>query len=109
MSDPKPSEEIVGNSEVSEENIVTEPDEKAIENFTEKLREIPVPTSVAMNNLRTDINDAVARSPLHIECVLEVFRSMYNALENAAISVAEKEASEYTKKIDDLKQECGIK
>lgn len=76
--------------------------------FIEEANGVQIPISVGMNSLREDINRAISNSPLHIECILEIFRSTVTMLEKVASENAEKETNEYYSKINELKEKYGI-
>lgn len=82
----------------------TEDQKTAEEKFNEEASQVEVPTSVAMNQLRQSLNDIVANSPLHVECILEVLRSACNAVEKLAAEVATKEMNEYGEQIQTIRQ-----
>lgn len=73
------------------------------EKFNQEASQVPVPTSVAMNQLRQNINEVISHTPLHIECVLEVLRSACIAVEEVATQTAEREANEYYAKIGEIR------
>lgn len=70
--------------------------------FEEEAMSIPVPTSVAANNFRQQINNAIQTTPLHIEIVLEILRSAVDAVSAVATQTAQQEASEYYSRIEQL-------
>lgn len=76
--------------------------------FNEEASKIEVPTSIAMNQLRDDINKSISRSSLHVECVLEVMRSACVALEEAAAKTASEEYASYQKSINDLRKKYDV-
>lgn len=84
----------------------TVPDSR--EEFIKAVNNVEVPISVGMNALREDINRTISNSPLHIECILEIFRSTCNMLEKVAAENAEKETNAYYSKIEELKDEFNI-
>lgn len=78
------------------------------EEFYKEVNNVEIPISVSMNALREDINRVISNSPLHIECMLEVFRSTCSMLEKVASENAQKEANEYYSAIGELKEKYHI-
>lgn len=82
--------------------------EESRQKFFEEAGSVEVPISVGMNTLREEINRVISNSPLHIECMLEVFRSTCTMLEKVASENAEKEANAYYSKLNELREKYGI-
>lgn len=81
-----------------------QPTETQEEKMNAELDTIPVPTSIAMNQFRQDINNAIMNTPLHIECVMEVLRSAVVSVEAAAMQTAAKEMEEYRFKVEEVQK-----
>lgn len=94
--------------EVATENEPVENEVSNVEEFQKAAGQVPIPQSVAMNALRNDINNAISRSPLHIECILEVFRTTCDMLEKSAAETAQQEAMAYDNQIMELRQKFNI-
>ena len=106
------SENVVVTDDVVEatgevKEIKFNPDE-ARQKFIEEANNVEVPVSVGMNSLREEINRVISNSPVHIECMLEVFRSTCTMLEKVASENAEKETNAYYSKINELKEKYGV-
>ena len=79
--------------------------------FIEEASKVHVPISVAMNELRANINNSIAaaqNSGLHIECILEVFRSIVSLLETTASQTAMEESTTYQKEIEEIRSKFKL-
>ena len=101
-------EENVVEMPVEKEDMGNEPAPDNRQEFIKAVNNVEVPISVGMNALREDINKVISNSPLHIECMLEVFRSTCSMLEKVAAENAEKETNAYYSKIEELREKFGI-
>lgn len=85
--------------------------EDAEKKFIEEASKVHVPISVAMNELRANINNSIAaaqNSGLHIECILEVFRSIVSLLETTASQTAMEESTTYQKEIEEIRSKFKL-